>query len=79
MPTPTVTKHSTRLTPGLTGKGRAYLALAQVRDRWHEFSDDQKAEVAELVARLSVAMRRENLFPQENGSRPLPLAARISA
>jgi hypothetical protein len=57
MPTPTITKHSTRPAVGLTGKGRAYLALAQVRDRWHEFSDDQKQEVADLVARLSVALR----------------------
>jgi hypothetical protein len=59
----------------VTDKARAYLALAQVRDRWHEFSDDQRTEVAELIVRLNQAMRRENV-PPAGHSRPLPLAER---
>jgi hypothetical protein len=62
---------------GITPKGRAYIALAAVRDRWDSLTPDQKQECAELVARLSLALRAERL--EANRSRPLPLVGRISA
>jgi hypothetical protein len=68
--------HNARAPLGLTGKGRAYAILLQVRDNWEQFTPDQRAEVADLVARLSLALRREE-GSQE--IRPLPLVGRISA
>ena len=82
MPTPTVTdRTTTRPAVGLTGKGRAYLALAAVRDRWDSLSDDQQAECADLVARLSVAMRNEKATsPGHAGvTTRVPLVGRLSA
>ena len=59
----------------VTDKGCVYLALAAVRDRWDTLTPDQRAEAAELVDRLSKALRREDPKPR----RPLPLVGRISA
>ena len=57
----------------LTAKGRAYAILLQVRDRWGTLSAEQQAECAELLDRLSVAMRRETFPDVGKTSRPLPL------
>jgi hypothetical protein len=78
MVTPTITESTTRPVSGLTPKGKAVVLLVTVRDRWDTLSDDQKQECADLVARLSVAMRRENVSPAKQ-FRPLPLVGRISA
>ena len=60
MPTPTITdRTTTRPAVGLTTKGRATVLLIRVRGNWEQFTPDQRAEVADLVVRLSVAMRRE--------------------
>jgi hypothetical protein len=77
-PSPTTDDHTTRPALGLTGKGRAAVVLIRVRESWDSLTPDQRAEVAELVARLSVAMRREIVAaPQQ--SRPLPLVGRIAS
>jgi hypothetical protein len=79
MPTPTTTdRTTTRPVVGLTGKGRATVVLIRARDNWETFTPDQRAEVADLVARLSVAMRRE-IVSAPKQSRPLPLVGRLSA
>jgi hypothetical protein len=81
MPTPTVThRTTTRPAVGLTPKGRATVLLIRVRDNWETFTPDQRAEVADLVARLSVAMRWEETYAGVS-SRPVrvPLIGRISA
>jgi hypothetical protein len=78
MPTPTITKHSTRPAVGLTTKGGAIVALIRIRDQWDSLTPAQQQECADLVARLSVALRRETVA-QEAVSRPLPLVGRISA
>ena len=79
MPTPTILKSTTRPAVGLTGKGRAYAILLQVRDRWGTLNPDQQAECAELLDRLQAAMRREQMSFRKDSPRPLPLVARISA
>jgi hypothetical protein len=81
MPTPTDQKCTTRPVSGLTAKGRAAVVLIRVRESWDSFTPDQRAEVADLVARLSAAMRRENRSVEQTGSarRPLPLVGRITA
>jgi hypothetical protein len=80
MPTPTDQKSTTRPVSGLTGKGRATVVLIRVRESWDSLTPDQRAEVAELVARLSVAMRREQMSAEPTiARRPLPLVGRISA
>ncbi len=72
----------------LTDKGRVYVALAAVRDRWDQFTPDQRAEVAELVQRLNAAMRREEMSLRidnrpANGASPaparVPLLGRLTA
>jgi hypothetical protein len=65
---------------GLTPKGRAYAALLAVRDRWDSLSDDQRAEVADLVAQLAAALRRERASNFDT-PRPVrvPLVGRICA
>jgi hypothetical protein len=82
MENPTITDRiTTRPALGLTPKGRATVVLIRVRDNWEQFTPDQRAEVADLVARLSAAMRREVLVENQNlvTRRPLPLVGRISA
>jgi len=64
---------------GLTPKGRATVALIAVRDRWELLSPSQQAECAELLGRLSVALRRETCPEYGQVSRPLPLVGRLSA
>ena len=60
----------------LTPKGKAYALLVEVRDRWNELSPSQREEAAELVDRLSKALRREEARP-----RPVkvPLVGRVTA
>jgi hypothetical protein len=80
MPTPTITDRTiTRPVVGLTGKGRATVVLIRVRESWDSLTPDQRAEVAELVARLAAALRRETLSDDGKNFRPLPLVGRISA
>jgi hypothetical protein len=81
MPTPTIAKSTTAPVAGLTGKGRAVALLVTVRDRWDSLTPDQRAEVADQVARLSVALRAEKLASTDANSvpRPLPLVGRLSA
>jgi hypothetical protein len=62
----------------LTTKGKATVLLIRVRESWDSLTPDQRAEVAELIVRLSVAMRREK-FPNFGNSRPLPLVGRIAS
>jgi hypothetical protein len=62
---------------GLTTKGRATVVLIRVRESWDSLTPDRRAEVAELVARLSVAMRREQVVTRVT-NRPLPLVGRLS-
>jgi len=59
--TPTITNRTTRRLSGLTGKGHAAVLLIRVRDGWAALSPGQRQEVAELLERLRVAMRREPL------------------
>jgi len=64
----------------LTPKGRATVALIAVRDRWGNLSPSQQAECAELLERLSVAMRREHSLANRAPSPVLvPLVGRLSA
>jgi antitoxin (DNA-binding transcriptional repressor) of toxin-antitoxin stability system len=71
----------TRPAVGLTGKGRAVALLVTVRERYDSLSPDQQREVADLVARLSVALRAESskLATSKLAARPLPLVGRLSA
>ena len=84
MPNPTVNHRITRQPLGLTDKGRVYAALLKVRDSWDTFTPDQRAEAAELVARLNATLRRENaasLVPA-GGNAPraaVPLVGRFTA
>jgi hypothetical protein len=75
----TASEHTTRPVSGLTGKGRAVALLVKVRDRWDSLTPDQKQEVADLVARLSVAMRRDLVSHSNEVRRPQPLVGRLSA
>jgi hypothetical protein len=82
----TASEHTTRPVSGLTGKGRAVALLVKVRDRWGSLTPDQRAEVTDLVARLSVALRRESKsdtvsdFQTLEVSRPrVPLVGRIAS
>jgi hypothetical protein len=62
----------------LTTKGKAHVLLTKVRDNWETFTPDQRAECAELVARLSVAMQREQPASAPRSVR-VPLVGRICA
>jgi hypothetical protein len=77
MESPTVIDRTTRPVSGLTPKGRATVVLIRVRDNWGQFTPEQQAEVADLVARLSVATRREP--PANVTHSALPLVGRLSA
>jgi len=60
--TPTALKDTPRRgLSGLTGKGRATVALLAIRDHWELLTPAQRRAVDELLGRLSVAMRREPL------------------
>jgi hypothetical protein len=61
----------------LTGKGRAYVLLMQVRDRWAELSPQQQAECSAILDRLQAAMRREDACQLARVR--VPLVARLSA
>jgi len=62
MLSPTALKGTTRRgLSGLTPKGRAAVALIAVRDTWEQLSPAQRQEVAELLERLSAALRPEPL------------------
>ena len=81
MPTPT-TPHPTtrRRLSGLTPKGRATVALLAVRDRWDSLSPSQQAECAELLGRLSVALRGEpSVADRAPSPVRVPLVGRIVA
>ena len=70
----------TRRLGGLTAKGTATVALISVRDRWEQLSPSQQAECAELLERLSVAIRREHSLANRAPSPVLvPLVGRLSA
>lgn len=58
MPTPTI-DYSTRPVLGLTGKGRAAALLVTVRERWGQLTPEQQVECSAILARLSLALRRE--------------------
>ena len=73
MRTPTTPHPTTRRLSGLTPKGRATVALIAVRDRWEQLSPSQQAEVADLVERLGVALRREHSLANR-----APSPARVS-
>jgi len=70
--TPTTTQSITRRLSGLTGKGHAAVLLIAVRDHWDSLSPSQRQEVAEILERLAVAMRRQH-------SVGVPLLGRIVA
>jgi len=53
--------------------------LIAVRDRWDTLSPSQQAEAAELLGRLSAALRRETCPHSGQVSPPLPLVGRLSA
>ena len=59
----------------LTPKGRAYALLVKVRNEWDSFTPAQREEAAELVDRLSKALRNEDPKPR----RPMQMVGRISA
>jgi len=61
MLSPTIAHRTTRRLSGLTGKGDVAVALIAVRDTWELLSPSQRHEVAGLVERLAVALRREPL------------------
>jgi len=61
MLSPTIAYRTTRRLSGLTGKGHAAVLLIAVRDQWDSLSPAQRHEVAGLVERLAVALRREPL------------------
>ncbi len=63
----------------LTAKGKAHVLLTKVRDNWETFTPEQRAEVAGLVARLSVAMRQESSKGLSPRHARVPLVGRISA
>jgi hypothetical protein len=63
----------------LTTKGKAHVLLTKVRDQWEQFTPDQRAEVADLVAQLAAALRREQMSVRTDNPRPLPLVGRLSA
>jgi hypothetical protein len=67
----------------LTTKGKATVVLIRIRESWDSLTPDQRAEVADLVARLSVAMRREDArqlaHVRVTARRPLPLVGRIAS
>ncbi len=51
---------ATRPRPGLTGKGTAAALLVRVQQHWDDFTPAQQAECSAILARLSVALRREH-------------------
>jgi len=61
MLSPTLAHRTTRRISGLTGKGHATVLLIAIRDQWELLSPSQRHEVAGLVERLAVALRREPL------------------
>ncbi len=70
----------TRISTCLTGKGQAAALLVRVRDGWDTFSPSQRAEVADLVDRLSQALRREHsVSARTTTAVRVPLLARITA
>ena len=80
MPTPTTTKSTARGLSGLTGKGRAAVALIAIRDHWDSLSPSQRHEVAGLVERLGVALRREHSLAVRTPSPArTPLVGRIAS
>jgi hypothetical protein len=81
MTTPTATDPTTRPVSGLTPKGRATVVLIRIRESWDSLTPDQRAEVAELVARLSVAMRNEQATSRvpAGGNVRVPLVGRIAS
>ena len=80
MPTPTITNRTPRRLSGLTGKGRATVALLAIRDHWELLTPAQRRAVDELLGRLSVAMRREHSLANRAPSPVLvPLVGRLSA
>ena len=78
MPTPTVIQSTTRPRSGLTAKGQAAALLVRVRDGWDTFSPSQRAEVADLVDRLSQALRREHSVRDRQPAR-VSLVGRIAS
>jgi hypothetical protein len=79
MPTPTDQKSITDPIVGLTTKGRATVVLIRIRESWDSLTPDQRAEVADLVAQLAIAMRREEITQSVRISRPLPLVSHIAS
>ena len=88
MPTPTTPDRTTRPRSGLTAKGQAAVLLVRVRDTWADLSPSQQAECSELLARLSVALRREHSVCQRatavtpapaGGNGRVPLVGRLTA
>jgi len=64
----------------LTSKGHAAVALIRVRDGWADLSPSQQAECAELLERLSMAMRREHcVATHAPSSARVPLVGRIAS
>jgi hypothetical protein len=75
-----MTQPTERPAVGLTPKGRAAVVLIRVRESWDSLSDGQQQECADLVARLSVALRNEQgNRANRTVSRPLPLIGRRPA
>ena len=65
---------------GLTVKGRATVALLAVRDHWELLTPSQQSEVADLVERLNVALRREHsVADRAPSSVRVPLIGRIAS
>ena len=62
----------------LTPKGRAAVLLIAVRDRWDTLTPSQQQECADILERLSVALRREHSVLTRQPS-PLPLVGRVVA
>jgi hypothetical protein len=74
-----MTQPTTRPAVGLTPKGRATMVLIRIRESWDSLTPDQRAEVADLVAQLAAALRRDDVPSGAIIRRPLPLIGRISA
>ena len=79
MPTPTATNRTLRRLSGLTTKGRAAVALIALRDQWELLSPSQRRECAELLGRLSVAMRPAKTASPAPAGGNVPLIGRIAS
>ncbi len=60
MTTTTTPQHTTRRASALSGRGLAVVLLARVRDNWPNYTPSQRAECADILERLAVALKRSH-------------------